>query len=97
MWCATCQQDVSSPAAAGAETARCGKCGQELAKDEQAHCPAAKTPTRPCLAEDWELEADLRGVERYVAGRLSEPTAQPSEERGAWPGLALQGPRRVCG
>jgi release factor glutamine methyltransferase len=44
-----------------------------------------------------ESRLDLRGVERYVGGRLSEPAAQPAEERGAWPGLTSRGPRRVCG
>ena len=66
MWCATCQQDVSSPPLAGAEPARCGKCGQQLATNEQAHRPAAVSPTKPRLADDWELEADLRGVERLL-------------------------------
>ena len=78
MWCATCQQDVSSPANAGAEPARCGKCGHEVAKCEQ---PGPRAPnasptrgegrtkapsTKPRLADDWELEADLRGVERLL-------------------------------
>ena len=83
MWCATCQQDVSSPAAAGAEPARCGKCGQQLAKHEQAHRPAAVSPTKPRLADDWELEADLRGVERLLGTLKASGLPRPADVAAA--------------
>jgi hypothetical protein len=68
MWCPTCQQDVASAAAAdGAEPLRCVRCGEELAanRTRALGTPAAKPATLP-LADDWELEADLRGVERMI-------------------------------
>lgn len=96
MWCATCQQDVSPPAPAGAEPSRCGRCGNELAKSEQPSPLTANssptrgegnksaTPTKPRLADDWELEADLRGVERLLGmlkasglPRHADPVAVP--------------------
>jgi hypothetical protein len=66
MWCSTCQQDISSPDAGGAEHARCGKCGQALASDKQRAIIANAPKSKPRLADDWELDADLRGVERLL-------------------------------
>ena len=42
---------------------RCSRCGQELSGGAPAARPALASPK---IADDWELEADLRGVERLV-------------------------------
>jgi len=64
MWCSTCQQDVPPPETSGnGGKLRCGKCKQELAGEM---APAKIAPVAPRLTDDWELEAELRGVERLV-------------------------------
>src|SRR6187402_1686685 len=81
MWCPTCQQDVASPADADAPLPlRCERCGKELAGADQ---PAAKSKPagakQPRLADDWELEADLRSVERLIGSLKASglPAAAP--------------------
>jgi hypothetical protein len=135
MWCSTCQQDVSLPAAAGeGDALRCGKCGQLLVgatkTADAARSQVAEMPTseaaRPIVAarettealpepsmnnsavpaatpggspqaapvfhlaipDDWELEADLRGVERLVGslkGNIQANSALP-DGRVEWQG-----------
>lgn len=84
MWCSTCQQDVPAPAAAGVASARCSKCGQELATDESHVRPAVLAATRPRPADDWELEADLRGVERLL-GTLKASGLPPHSQAARLP------------
>ena len=77
MWCSTCQQDVTSPEASGSGgKLRCGKCSQELVSES---APAKITPALPRLTEDWELEADLRGVERLVGSLKSSGMTHAAE------------------
>jgi hypothetical protein len=87
MWCSSCQQDVAPAAAAdAAQPLRCKRCGEEMA---ESHLPtsrtcAAKPATLP-LADDWELEADLRGVERMIfafKSRASSPESPLAEDDG---------------
>jgi hypothetical protein len=86
MWCATCQQDVASPATAEAGLSRCGRCGRELAKSEPAAPVAAARASKPRLADDWELDADLRGVERLLgslkANRIDLGEMPPTRPHG---------------
>jgi len=76
MWCSTCQQDVPGLASASS-TMRCSKCSQPLTDGPQ---PALDdTALRRLLtdlpsADDWTLDAELRGVQRLV-GSLRETSA----------------------
>jgi len=80
MWCSTCQQDVPGLAAEGGAV-RCGKCGQSLAASQPT--ALSESTVRRLLADspsadDWALEAELRGVERLVGslrGAASPGTA----------------------
>ncbi|HEX5104835.1 MAG TPA: hypothetical protein VFV87_13535 [Pirellulaceae bacterium] len=70
MWCSTCQQDVAPLASAEPGTSlRCAKCDRVLAAapaPEIEPSKAAVPPPRPRILDDWELEAELRGVQRLV-------------------------------
>lgn len=54
---------------------RCGKCGQVLAEDAANGSTSPVRQLTPRLTDDWELDADLRGVERLL-GTL-KATGQP--------------------
>lgn len=70
MWCSTCQQNVSCDASPGPDgVARCGKCGtveQRAATAIPGGSPRAATLKPRAIADDWQLEAELRGVERLI-------------------------------
>lgn len=91
MWCSACQQDVPGLGSAGSGLLRCGKCGTAL----EATADPARATSGAVAAEarsldrllreaglkndDWELEADLRGVERLVrALHASTPAIEPA-------------------
>ena len=89
MWCPTCQQDVAL--AAGEDTARpqrCELCGGDLA-GRHAKKPGTKAPIPAALplADDWELEADLRGVERLLVALKSHAAPpEPSPDQMSFQG-----------
>ncbi|MEX2174740.1 MAG: hypothetical protein WD872_10285 [Pirellulaceae bacterium] len=69
MWCSNCQHDVAPEASpAGDSLVRCAACGTTLGHDrpqrpeEQSSGPLSMDP-----ADDWQIEAEMRGVERLVA------------------------------
>jgi hypothetical protein len=81
MWCSTCQHDVSAPASDEAQAACCSACGNVLCRQDAPEetvirlpAPAPKLPD-----EDWQLEADLRSVQRLLASlrttRIDPPAA----------------------
>ncbi len=85
MWCSTCQHDVPRAASAGGGLVRCQQCGTTLGYDDAPHQPdAAPALALRCDAmpqfpeEDWQIEADVRSVERLIAGlraaRFDQPT-----------------------
>src|SRR5688572_14126394 len=80
MWCSTCQQDVASAApAADTQPLRCERCRQELAGSQAtASGTAVSIPATLPLADDWELEADLRSVERMILAFKKHPSSSES-------------------
>jgi len=70
MWCSTCQHDVPAAASGEAGDARCQACGNALDRHTAATEPIARFPVAaPRLPdEDWQLEADLRSLQRMLAG-----------------------------
>jgi hypothetical protein len=88
MWCPTCQQDVAPSAAAdAAQPLRCERCGEVLAgRGGKTSGAKASMPTALPLADDWELEADLRGVERLLVTLKSHATSpEPSRNEESFP------------
>jgi hypothetical protein len=85
MWCSTCQHDVPRTASAGGGLVRCQQCGTTLGYDDAPHQPdaapalALHCETMPQLPDDdWQIEADVRSLERLIAGlhaaRFDQPT-----------------------
>src|SRR5215211_3914808 len=81
MWCSTCQQDVpglGSPLAGGL---RCTKCSQPLIADAAPLVDVNGDALKRLLddqpeADDWALEAELRGMERMLGSlRNNRPWA----------------------
>ena len=75
---------MTSPDSGHAEHARCWKCGQMLAGDKPTAVAARAPKSKPHLADDWELDADLRGVERLI-GTLKASRFDPGEMAVARP------------
>lgn len=81
MWCSTCQHDVPAPASGQPETARCRTCGNALAHRDVPSEPIARFPVAaPRLPdEDWQLEADLRSLQRMLSGLRTTRVDPPAD------------------
>lgn len=65
---------------------RCGKCGQKLAEAQAGSSGnrSGASPIAPLLiGDDWELEADLRSVERLVGSLKASGVPSPSTSRAS--------------
>ncbi len=86
MWCSTCQHDVSPPPALGSELIRCLQCGTTLGYERDGgkllvsetgnESAPAVMPQIP--DDDWQIEADLRSVERLLVNLRSTRIDQPA-------------------
>jgi len=77
MWCSACQQDVPGIASTDSEGGMCcATCGQAIASESENHSVAELNTSvtdvshlagpPPVDLEDWELDEDLRAVDRIV-------------------------------
>lgn len=102
MWCSTCRQDVPAIASpkpsAGAETPLCClRCGSSLRaeaaaspqRDSQPAADAFSTASPLLELDGWELEEQLRHVERVLAGPAGRSAGLPGHVTPCRPGLLV--------
>src|SRR5262245_39831460 len=80
MWCSTCQQDVPGVGSPASGPLRCSKCSQPLAEGSTPPDSASikRLLLDPLVENHWQLEAELRSVERLVRSLRDErPSGQP--------------------